>query len=131
MANDPNIINNGIIRRKKKVRHDEVVPQVTLPLDNIFSEKPEIAEAVKMLEKGDIRRLSFVQNYEEPNLSLWLTIGNLYGIKSITEFISNTLYLRISINARGREDIVRMVSAQQEHELERESRLKRWLGLGT
>lgn len=92
-----------------------------------------IAQAITLLDKGDIKKFSNVAKHEELTFALWLAIAKKYKLKSIERFIFASLCLRVSIDGKGREDIVRIASAnsimQQETESGMMSRFRGMIGI--
>lgn len=80
-----------------------------------------IAQAITLLDKGDIKKFSNVTKQEEMTFALWLAIAKKYKLRSIERFIFGSLCLRVSIDGKGREDIVRIASANTMYQQESES----------
>lgn len=75
-----------------------------------------IAQAIVTLDHGDIKKFSFVTKDEEFTFALWYSIADEYKLSLIKNFINTSLRLRVSIDGRGREDIVKIASAHIERE---------------
>jgi len=76
-----------------------------------------IAQAIITLDKGDIKKFSFLTKDEEMAYSLWLSVADMYNLRMVRKFIFNSLCLRVSIDGKGRDDIVKIASAHAESEL--------------
>lgn len=70
-----------------------------------------VAEAIRTLDKGDIKKFSFVTKEEEMLYALYLTLAETHDLKFLRKFVYASLCLRVSIEGKGRDDIVRIASA--------------------
>lgn len=75
-----------------------------------------IAQAIITLDHGDIKKFSFLTKDEELTYALWYALAETYGLDLIRRFINVSLRMRVSIDGKGRDDIVRIASAHIQQE---------------
>lgn len=93
-----------------------------------------VARAIEKLDKGDIKKFSFLNPEEERVFALWLSVANDYDLNTIKRFIINSLCLRVSLEGKGRQDIVNIASSAVASQREQEtggfgSGLRRLIGM--
>lgn len=111
-------LNEREIQASQK-QQSQIFPNVDLSTDQQrrIDIGEAIAQAIITLDKGDIKKFSFLDKEEEMVYSLWYSIADMYDLKMVHKFIINSLCMRVSINGKGRNDIVQIASAHAQSEL--------------
>lgn len=143
MGNVPNYIGDDFIVNKANLpARDEADKELSAKLEVRPSLSPEIerhmdigeavAQAIIILDKGDIKKFSYLTAKEEAAFALWYSIAQSYNLQMVMDYINNSLRMRVSIDGRGRNDIVKIASSQittQSPETSFVGRFRRMIGL--